>query len=104
MNRVAFKMQLNTGCYAEYKKRHDEIWPELSKLLKKTGVRDYSIFLDEDTNILFATLKVNSLTNLDILPALDIMKKWWVYMADIMATNPDHSPISKPLTEVFYLP
>ena len=104
MNRIAFKMQLNKNCYAEYQRRHDEIWPDLAKLLKKTGIKDYSIFLDEETDTLFATLKTSSLKNLEALPALDIMKKWWEYMADIMATNPDHSPVSKPLTEVFYLP
>ena len=97
-------MQLNKNCYAEYQRRHDEIWPDLAKLLKKTGIKDYSIFLDEETDTLFATLKTSSLKNLEALPALDIMKKWWEYMADIMATNPDHSPVSKPLTEVFYLP
>ena len=104
MNRIAFKMQLNKNCYAEYQRRHDELWPDLAKLLKKTGIKDYSIFLDEETDTLFATLKTSSLKNLEALPALDIMKKWWEYMADIMATNPDHSPVSKPLTEVFYLP
>jgi L-rhamnose mutarotase len=104
MNRVAFKMQLNKGQAAEYKKRHDEIWPELIKLLKESGIRDYSIFLDEETHTLFATLKVKSLKKLDALPTHEIMQKWWKHMATIMHTQMDDSPISVPLKEVFYLP
>ncbi len=33
----------------------------------------------------------------------EIVKKWWDYMADIMAVNPDNSPVSIPLEEVFYM-
>ena len=102
MKTVAFKMKLNTGEAAEYKKRHDEIWPELGKLLKDNGVSDYSIFLDEETNILFAVQKQDGKGSQD-LGSTEIVKKWWAYMADIMETNPDNSPKSKPLTEVFHL-
>ena len=104
MDRVAFKMTLNKGCEAEYKKRHDEIWPELSVLLKQTGISEYSIFLDEETNSLFGFLKAEDLKLLDSLPTHAIMQKWWAYMGDIMASNPDNSPVSIPLKEVFYLP
>ena len=96
-------MKLYDGCAAEYKKRHSEIWPDLAKLLKRAGVRDYSIYLDEETNILFASLKVTDKKNLDTLPALDVMKKWWAFMDDMMETHPDKSPVTHPLTEVFYL-
>ena len=101
--RVAFKMQLRKGKEADYKKRHDEIWPELSLLLKSTGVSDYSIFLDEATGSLFGILKVNDPISFDLLPEQPVMQKWWKYMADIMETNPDSSPVSIPLKEVFYL-
>jgi L-rhamnose mutarotase len=104
MNRIAFKMQLYKGQAEEYKKRHDEIWLELIKLLKENDISDYSIFLDEETNTLFATLKVKSLKKIDELPEHDIMKKWWSYMATIMHTKQDNSPISVPLKEVFHLP
>jgi len=104
MERVAFKMTLNKGCEAEYKKRHDEIWPELSVLLKQTGISEYSIFLDEETNSLFGFLKAEDPKLLDSLPTHAIMQKWWAYMGDIMASNPDNSPVSVPLKEVFYLP
>ncbi|HWA34273.1 MAG TPA: L-rhamnose mutarotase [Cyclobacteriaceae bacterium] len=104
MERIAFKMQLRKGFEFEYKKRHDEIWPDLSDLLKKTGISNYSIFLDEATGALFASMEVTNSENLAALPHHPVMKKWWKAMGDIMETNPDNSPISIPLKEVFHLP
>jgi len=104
LHRVAFKMKLFKGQEAEYKKRHDELWPDLQQLLESTGISDYSIFLDESTGSLFGVLKARSLTALDHLPESPVMQKWWKYMGDIMESNPDNSPVSIPLPEVFYLP
>src|ERR1035438_6132945 len=103
MQRVAFKMKLNKQCEEEYKKRHDVLWPELKILLKGTGIKDYSIFLDEETNSLFAYLTVEEAKRLEELPQQEIMRKWWDYMKDIMETNEDNSPVSIFLKEVFYL-
>ena len=103
MHRVAFKMKLFKGKEAEYKKRHDEIWTELKSLLKTTGIEDYSIFLDEETNVLFGILKVEDTLKLDELPNHPVMRKWWSYMKDIMETNEDGSPVSVRMSEVFYL-
>ena len=96
-------MQLHSGKVAEYKRRHDELWPELQSLLKQTGIKDYSIFLDESTNSLFGVLQIEDSKKLDDLPSHPIMKKWWAYMKDIMESNPDNSPVSFPLVEVFYM-
>ena len=104
MKRVAFKMQLHRGQAEEYKRRHDAIWPELKKLLAEAGIVDYSIFLDEETNSLLGVLKIEDPGQLDRLPENPVMQRWWSYMKDIMDTHPDHSPVSKPLREVFYLP
>ena len=95
-------MYLLPGHSAEYKKRHDEIWPELGVLLHQVGIQNYSIFLDESTRTLFGYLEAPDLFTLDSLPTQEVMKKWWAYMADIMETNPDHSPVSIDLTPVFY--
>ncbi len=96
-------MQLNAGFENEYKKRHDELWPELKQLLKSTGISEYSIFLEESTNSLFGFLKAEDINLLDNLPDHPVMQKWWLYMKDIMKSNPDNSPVSVPLKEVFYL-
>ena len=101
MKREAFKMFLKPGFEAEYEKRHNEIWPELQQLLKESGVYDYSIFWDKDTNVLFAVQKTSGEGGSQDLGANPIVQKWWAYMADIMDTNPDNSPISIPLKEVF---
>ncbi len=103
MKRNAFTMQLKPGNEAEYKKRHDEIWPELSQLLKEAGISDYTIFLDEETLTLFGVQKLSDDNTADELPKLEIMKKWWAYMADLMETNPDNSPVQKSLREVFHM-
>jgi len=99
----AFTMQLKPGFEAEYKKRHDEIWPELSDLLHGAGVSDYSIFLDEKTLLLFGVLRRTDNHRMDDLPNHPLMKAWWAYMADIMETNPDNSPVAVDLKPVFYM-
>lgn len=96
-------MTLLPGYADEYKRRHDDIWPELSALLKEVGIHDYSIFLDEDTHTLFGVLKADDTAAMDALPAREVMQRWWTYMRDIMETNPDHSPVSTPLLEVFHM-
>lgn len=102
MKRIGFVMQLNKDAEAEYKKRHDELWPELSSLLKESGITDYSIFLHEQTGQLFGCLKIADEKKMKELPHHPLMKKWWAYMKDIMETNEDNSPVSIPLKEVFY--
>ena len=104
MARIAFKMQLHKGFEAEYKRRHDELWPELQQLLKAAGIREYSIFLDESSNNLFGVFNVDEIGLVDNLSYHPIMQKWWLYMKDIMESNPDNSPLSTSLKEVFYLP
>lgn len=102
--RIASKMKLLKGFEHEYQKRHDKIWPELKALLKDTGISEYSIFLDAETDILFACFTIKDEIQLSDLPDQPVMKRWWNYMKDIMETNPDNSPVSVPLKEVFYLP
>lgn len=101
--KFAFTMKLLPGNEAEYEKRHREIWPELAELLKESGISDYSIYLDEVSSTLFAVQTVSGDTRSQDLGNTEIVKKWWAYMADIMETNPDNSPKSKALTEMFHL-
>ena len=103
MKRLAFKMYLNEGQKAEYIKRHNEIWPELKTLLKEAGISEYSIFLDEETNTLFAFQKVSGEGGSQDLGQTEIVQLWWKFMADIMKTKPDNSPVTVPLEEVFYM-
>ena len=104
MEKYAFKMHLNPGTKEEYKKRHDEIWPELLALLRDAGVSDYSIFLDEETNILFGVLWHTDDHRMNDLPSHEVMKKWWAHMADIMETHNDNEPVAVPLEPVFHMP
>jgi L-rhamnose mutarotase len=101
--KYAFKMQLNPGMEEEYRRRHDEIWPELVELLKEAGVEDYSIHLDRETGILFGVLWRRADHRMADLPGHPVMKRWWAHMADIMTTHPDNSPVDKPLITVFHM-
>ena len=102
MMKVAFKMKLKPGFKEEYQKRHHAIWPELVDLLKEKGVYDYTIFLDEETDILFAVQMLSQDSSQD-LGQEEVVQKWWAYMADIMETNADHSPLTVSLVTVFHL-
>ena len=103
MKRNAFTMRLKPGCAEEYKKRHDAIWLELKAELRKAGVSDYSIYLDEKTNTLFAFQYLADDATDGELAQKDIVKKWWHMMKDVMDTNPDESPVSVPLMEMFHM-
>ena len=104
MKRFAFKMFLKPGCEEEYERRHAAIWPELKQMIKDQGVSDYSIFWDKDTNILFAVQNCNKETNSQDTENVDpITQRWWDMMADIMEVNPDNSPVSIPLKELFHM-
>ena len=102
MEEIAFTMKLKPGVEAEYQRRHDEIWPELSAALTDAGIRDYSIYLDRASGTLFAFQKRTPNHTADALPTLPIMQRWWAYMADLMETNPDNSPVVVMLERVFH--
>lgn len=102
MEEIAFTMKLKPGVETEYQRRHDEIWPELSAALSEAGIRDYSIYLDRASGTLFAIQKRLPDHTAGALPDLPVMQRWWAYMADLMETNPDNSPVTVPLTRVFH--
>ena len=104
MEKYAFRMRLNPGCEAEYRRRHDEIWPELVTLLKEAGVSDYSIHLDRETNILFGVLWRTDTHTMNALPETEVMRRWWAHMADIMETEEDNKPVVTDLVPVFHMP
>ena len=103
MEQKAFKMKLKPGFADEYKKRHDAIWPELKKAITESGVYDYSIFLDEESLTLFAVQKVRDGGNPDAQKEMQIVRKWWDMMADIMEVNPDNSPVCTELRQMFHM-
>lgn len=101
--RKAFVMSVNAGAEEEYEKRHNPIWPELERVLKDHGVSNYSIFLHPETRQLFACAEIESEEQWASIASTDVCRKWWKHMRDIMPSNPDDSPASTPLREVFHL-
>jgi L-rhamnose mutarotase len=104
MIRKAFIMHVRPAAHEEYQRRHDTLWPELAAVLSEHGVRSYSIFLDAQRNLLFAYVELESLERWNAIADTAVCRRWWSYMRDIMATNPDDSPVAEDLTEVFHLP
>jgi len=102
--RFVFRMRLNPGQQEEYRRRHDEIWPELVSLLREAGVSEYSIDLDEETNCLIGVLVRTDDHGMDALPNHPVMAKWWTHMADIMETEESNAPVAVPLKRLFYMP
>jgi L-rhamnose mutarotase len=103
MIRKGFRMQINPGCHQEYHRRHNPIWPELAEVLKEHGVSNYSIFLDRSRNQLFGYVEVEDEERWAEIANTEECRKWWAYMKDIMPSNPDNSPVSDALVEVFHL-
>jgi L-rhamnose mutarotase len=103
MKRHAFVMKLKPGCETEYRRRHDEIWPELAQALREAGISDYSIFLDPETLTLFAVQKLTEANTSAQLPTLPVVRRWWNSMSPLMETLPDNTPASRELREVFHL-
>ena len=104
MEQIAFTMQLKPGHAAEYQRRHDAIWLELAALLHDSGVHDYSIFLDAGSGALFAVLRRSDNHAMASLAQHPVMRRWWLHMADLMQTHPDHAPVATPLIPLFHLP
>ena len=103
MLRKAFRMFVHPGHEAEYERRHRPVWPELEAVLKTHGVHNYSIFLDERDDSLFAYVEVEDEARWDAIARTDVCRRWWAHMRELMPTNPDDSPVSVPLREVFHL-
>lgn len=103
MIRKAFVMSVHEGAFAEYEKRHTPIWPELEAVLKAHGVHNYSIFLDAASGRLFGYAEIESEERWEAIGQTAECRRWWAHMADLMPSNPDNSPVSLPLREVFHL-
>ena len=103
MVRRAFKMKLFEGMAEEYERRHNALWPEMKDMIHEYGGSNYSIFLDKETNVLYGYIELEDREKWDESANTEICRKWWHFMADIMETNPDESPVAKDLDAVFHL-
>lgn len=103
MIRKAFVMSVKPGSEAEYARRHQPIWDELAAVLRAHGSHNYSIFLDPSTHQLFGYVEIESEARWAAVAQTEVCQRWWKFMGDIMPSNPDHSPVSRELQEVFHL-
>ncbi|MFT3740744.1 MAG: L-rhamnose mutarotase [Breznakibacter sp.] len=104
MKTIAYKMFIKPGSIDEYKLRYQEIWPELESITRASGVVDYHIYLDDETHTLFITQTFDeskqSVFGIEDHP---LMKKWWRYMAPILESNFDNTPVTEFLSPVYSL-
>lgn len=103
MIRKAFKMKLHENMEAEYEKRHNELWPEMKEIIHEYGGHNYSIFLDKETNVLYGYIELEDAELWKKSADTEVCRRWWNYMADIMETYNDNSPVSTDLQPVFHL-
>jgi L-rhamnose mutarotase len=103
MIRKAFRMAVFPGMHAEYERRHSPIWPDLATVLKAHGVHNYSIFLDPADGSLFGYVEVEDEARWAAIAETEVCRRWWRYMRELMPANPDDSPVSIGLPEVFHL-
>jgi len=103
MIRKAFVLSVNAGSESEYRKRHSPIWDDLVAVLRDHGVHNYSIFLHPETRQLFGYVEIEDEERWAAIAATDVCRRWWKHMGDVMPSNPDHSPVSLDLNEVFHL-
>ena len=103
MIRKAFVMSVNAGSEAEYERRHRPVWEELEETLKSHGVHNYSIFLHRQTRQLFAYAEIEDEAKWNAIASTAVCQRWWKHMADVMPANPDNSPVSNELREVFHI-
>jgi L-rhamnose mutarotase len=103
MIRKAFVMSVNPDKHAEYEKRHNPVWPEMQQVLREHGVHNYSIFLHPQTNQLFGYVEIEDQAKWDAIAQTPVCRKWWKHMKDVMPSNPDNSPKSVDIGEVFHL-
>ena len=103
MIRKAFVMSVNPGQEAEYEKRHSPVWPEMEQVLKEHGIHNYSIFLHPETRQLFGYVEIEDVARWAAIAETPVCQKWWKHMSDIMPSNPNHSPVSTQLQEVFHI-
>ena len=103
MIRKAFIMSVHAGQEAEYARRHQPIWDELAAVLKSHGVHNYSIYLDPATRQLFGYAEIEDESRWAAIAQTEVCQRGWKFMGDIMPANPDNSPVSREVKEVFHL-
>lgn len=102
MERYAWKAIVLDGMLDEYKKRHDNIWPELVEVLKKAGIRNYTIW--NVGNELFGYYECDSVEEAAKVQAESpVVDKWNEYMKDVMVMEMDPETGAQPLMKQMFL-
>ena len=88
MSHYAWVLEVRPGEEEDYKKRPDEVWPDMVEMLSEAGLRNYNIFRHGLT--LFGYFETDDLKkSIDHIAKSEVNKKWGEYMAPIMKVDID---------------
>ena len=102
MLRYAFTMKLKPGAYAEYKRLHDEIWPELVEEIELCGVVTMSIF-EAGPELLFLYSEARDEETWSRLRASEVHQRWGRMLQPLFVLNDAGTPDLGELREIFTL-
>ena len=101
MIRRAFTMQLKPGGLEEYRRQHDEIWPELVAEIERSGIGQITIFEADPMLVLYSEIRDPDAW--DRLWASEVHGRWGAIMNELMAVDTTGAPMADELREVFHL-
>ena len=102
MERMAWKGRIKPGCKEEYIKRHDEIWPEMTAVLKEAGICNYTIFANGDELFGYYECEKGIAYAESTQANSPVVDRWNEYMKDILELEMDPETGAQPkLTQVF---
>ncbi len=99
---VAFCLRLRPGSEAEYRRRHDALWPEMQQALLGAGLLHYEIHLEPGSGLLFAFMVRRIDHSMDTLPDNPAWQRWQRHMADLLVQD-NGLPMRVPLQRMFLL-
>lgn len=105
MERVCFLLKVKADRIEEYKRRHQDVWPDMLQALRETGWHNYSLFLRDD-GLLVGYFETPDLqAALDGMAAREVNRRWQAEMAPFFEGLGDRRPDEGflRLEQVFYL-
>lgn len=102
MEKYAWRGKIVPGMQEEYKKRHDNIWPEMKEVLADAGIVNYSIWMQVEELFGYYECEKGVEYAAKVQAESNVVKKWDEYMKDILIMEKDPVTGAQPLlTQVF---
>lgn len=103
MERTCFTFTIKAGTEAEYRRRHDEIWPEMVTALKASGIHNYTLFLRGLEVIAYAECEPDAATAFATMAATDVDRRWSAWFEEIIDRRFADDGSAMTVAEVWHL-